>query len=54
MTNNQLKIEKLISELCPSGVEFKYLWQITSWDKRFNGVSIEKQKKILSFKHVSA
>ena len=54
MTNNQSKIEKLISELCPSGVEFKYLWQITSWDKRFNGVSIEKQKKILSFKHVSA
>jgi len=48
------KIDKLINELCPDGVEFKELWEITAWDKRFNGVDIEKQKKVLSFKHIPA
>ena len=51
---NANKIEKLISELCPDGVEFKELWKITNWDKRFNAVDNKKQNKILSFKHVSA
>jgi predicted HTH transcriptional regulator len=31
------KIDKLISELCPDGVEFKELWEFTAWDKMFNG-----------------
>ena len=47
-------IEKLINKLCPDGVEFKEIWQITAWDKRFNGVEKYKQTKILSFKHISA
>jgi type I restriction enzyme S subunit len=51
---NQSKIEKLISELCPKGVEFREMWEVTAWDKRFNGVSKDKQSKVLSFKHVSA
>lgn len=48
------KLEELINELCPNGVEYKPLWSITSWDKRFNGVEKEKQKEIIKFKHVSA
>jgi len=48
------KIEKLIEELCPQGVAFKEMWEVTIWDKRFNGVSKEKQARVLSFKHISA
>jgi len=50
----QSKIEKLIAELCPNGVEFKGLGEITAWDKKFNGISKDKQQKTLSFKHISA
>ena len=35
-------------------VEWKALWEVTIWDKRFNGVDKAKQSKINSFKHVSA
>ena len=48
------KIEKLIEELCPQGVEYKCLWEVTAWDKRFNGVERNRQSRILSFKHVSS
>jgi type I restriction enzyme S subunit len=48
------KIDKLIDELCPKVMEFKELRELTVWDKRFNGVSKEKQTKVLSFRHVSA
>lgn len=48
------KIEKLIDEFCPNGVEFKKLWEIVNFDKKFKGVPKEKQNEILSFKHVSA
>ena len=48
------KIEKLIETLCPDGVEYKELWAITNWDKRFNGVEHDKQVNILKFNHVSA
>ena len=54
MAQTMNKIEKLINELCPDGVEFKDLWEVTAWDKRFNGVDREKQIKVLSYKHVSA
>lgn len=54
MTNHQSKIEKLIAELAPNEVEFKELWEITAWDKRFNGIEKSKQPKVVNFKHVSA
>ena len=28
MVNNMNKIDKLINELCPDGVEFKELWEV--------------------------
>lgn len=31
------KLDDLIKKLCPNGVPFKYLWEITTWDKKFNG-----------------
>ena len=54
MTKQLSQVEKLINELCPEGIQFKKLWEITAWDKKFNGIDKEKQKKILSFKHISA
>ena len=54
MEPSKIKIDKLINELCPEGVEFKELWEVTAWDKRFNGVDREKQIKVLSFKHISS
>jgi type I restriction enzyme S subunit len=36
-------IDKLIVELCPDGVEFKPLWSITNWNKRFSEVDNSKQ-----------
>ena len=40
--------------MTPAGWISKKLWELTYWDKRFNGVDKSKQKKILPFKHVSA
>ena len=48
------KIEKLIAEYCPSRVEFKELWKLTAWDKKFNGIDRNKQKKVISYPYVSA
>ena len=48
------RIEKLIAELCPNGVEWKKLGEVTIWDRRFIGVNKNMQKNVLSFKHISA
>lgn len=47
-------LETLINELCPEGVEFKPLWQVTAWDKKFNGVEKKWQQKIISYPYVLA
>lgn len=47
-------LETLINELCPDGVEFKPLWQVTAWDKKFNGVEKKWQQKIISYPYVLA
>lgn len=28
------RIEEMIRELCPEGVEYKQLWEVTVWDKK--------------------
>ena len=38
--------EKLIKEFCPDGVEWKKLWEVTIWDKKFNGIEKYKQLKV--------
>ena len=45
------KLKELIEELCPNGVEYKPLWKVTIWDKKFNGVDKSKQIKVISYKY---
>lgn len=45
------KLNDLIEKLCPNGVEYKPLWKVTVWDKKFNGVEKEKQLKVISYKY---
>lgn len=40
------RIEELINMLCPDGVEFKALWEVTIWDKKFSNVEKYKQPKV--------
>jgi hypothetical protein len=40
------KIDKLLKELCPNGVEYKSLWEVTAWDKHFNAVNKYSYVKI--------
>lgn len=48
------KLEQLISELCPNGVNYVHLWEVTIWDKRFNSVDREKQKQIITYPYLLA
>ena len=48
------KLEQLITELCPDGVEYVELWSITTWDKRFNSVKSDKQPKVISYPYLLA
>ena len=48
------KLEELIKEKCPNGVEYKPLWSLTAWDKKFNGVDKAKQPKIITYKYYLA
>ena len=45
------KLEELIEKLCPNGVEFKPIWSLTAWDKKFNSVEKAKQKKVITYKY---
>lgn len=54
MTSKLSKLDNLIQELCPNGVEFKELWEITIWDRKFNGTSKEQQKETLKYKYMFA
>jgi type I restriction enzyme S subunit len=48
------KIDELIKQLCPDGVELKKLWEVTYWDKRFNAVENYKQPQIVRYKYFLA
>ena len=48
------KLEKLIQELCPDGVSFKPLWEVTIWDKKFNLVDRHKQPKVINYPYLLA
>lgn len=45
------KLERLIEKMCPDGVEYKPLWSLTAWDKKFNGIDKSKQEKVISYKY---
>lgn len=48
------KLEQLIKELCPNGVEFVPLWSVTIWDKKFNSVDRKKQPKSINYPYLLA
>jgi type I restriction enzyme S subunit len=48
------KIQQLLQQLCPEGVEFKKLWEVTAWDKKFNGLDKHMQKKVIIYPYVLA
>ena len=48
------KLEQLIEQLCPDGVEFVPLWSVTIWDKKFNSVDRKKQEKVINYPYLLA
>lgn len=48
------KIDELITQYCPDGVEYKRLWEVTTWDKRFNAVENYKQTEVVKYKYFLA
>lgn len=48
------KLEELIQELCPDGVQYAPLWTLTAWDKKFKSVEKHKQSKIKKYKYYLA
>ena len=47
-------LKQLINKFCPQGVGRKKLWELTLWNKKFNGVEKEKQKKTIPIKCILA
>lgn len=42
------KLEELIKEKCPTGVEYLELYKVVKWNKRFSGVDKKCQPEILN------
>ena len=51
MKNNRTFLEKLLDG---TEVEWKPLWSVTTWDKRFNAVEKEKQPKVIKYHYYLA
>ena len=49
--SNKNYLEKLLDGV---KVEWKPLWQVTTWDKRFNAVDNDKQPKVISYPYLLA
>ena len=47
-------IKQLIQQLCPNGVEWKMLGEVTYWDKRFNEVDRSMQPEICKYHYYLA
>ena len=48
------RLDELIAKLCPNGVEYKPLWTVTIWDKKFNAVDRRKQPNIINYNYLLA
>ena len=51
---DRLLSQEELNKLCPDGVEYKYLWEVTIWDKKFNAVERYKQKKVYTYPYMLA
>lgn len=48
------RIDELIAKYCPNGVKHKELWELTTWDKKFNGVDKSMQPKVIKYPYLLA
>ena len=48
------KIEKMIKQFCPNGVEYKQIWELTAWDKLFNNLDRKMQSKVIKYPYLLA
>lgn len=48
------RISGLMADLCQNGVTYAPLWQLTSWDKKFNAVDRAKQPRVHKYNHLLA
>ena len=48
------KVEQLIQQYCPDGVEYRPIWSLTAWDKKFNGIDKSKQKNVIKYNYLLA
>ena len=49
MALNMSRLDDLMQKLCPDGVVFRRLWEVTNWDKNFQGVEKFKQPKTIKY-----
>ncbi|EAJ0234949.1 restriction endonuclease subunit S [Campylobacter upsaliensis] len=54
LNDNAHPLESLLQQHCPNGVEFKPLYELTFWDKKFAAVDKAWQPKTLKFTHILA
>ncbi|MGP5507386.1 restriction endonuclease subunit S [Corynebacterium flavescens] len=47
-------LNELIEVLCPHGVDYIPMWQITTWDKKFNAVDRAKQPEVRKYEYLLA
>ena len=40
---------EMLYKFCPDGVEYKPLWSVTAWDKKFNAVDRSMQVKVFTY-----
>lgn len=48
------RIDELLREHCPEGVHFPALWEVTTWDKKFNAVERYKQPEVAKYEYLLA
>ncbi len=48
------RLSEMIKKLCPNGVEYRPLWSVTIWDKKFNAVDRAKQPKVIKYNYFLA
>lgn len=48
------RLQELLDQYCPNGVERKPLWSVTIWDKKFNAVEKAKQKHVCEYHYFLA
>ena len=48
------RLNKLLHDLCPDGVEYVPLWSVTIWDKKFSGVDRKKQPETINYNYLLA